>query len=129
VAVLPADSDADRVVITGGKVRCRQFPFVVLTSNGERELPPPFLRRCLRLDIPVPDRDKLGDILRAHLRDLDPAGVEGLLAGFVERRDAGHLLATDQLLNAVFLVTRGQVPEGEERQAVLDVVLRELGRT
>ena len=35
-----------------GRVRCRAFPFVVLTSNGEREFPPAFLRRCVRLKLP-----------------------------------------------------------------------------
>src|SRR5437764_8298126 len=41
VPVLPADGTRreDRVVIRGGRVRCQAFPFVLLTSNGERELP------------------------------------------------------------------------------------------
>jgi MoxR-like ATPase len=61
VAVLPSDGEReeDKVMLTGGKVCCEAFPFVVLTSNGERELPPAFLRRCLRLDLAVPDVDKL----------------------------------------------------------------------
>jgi MoxR-like ATPase len=130
VAVLPDGGDRDelKVIIPGGKVRCEAFPFVILTSNGERELPPAFLRRCLRLDIPVPDVDKLREIVVAHLKDVDVGKVEDLLNRFVEKRDAGHLMATDQLLNAVYLVTHGKVPEGKDRQEVLDVVLRELGR-
>jgi len=42
VGVLPDGdgADAGTVVIRGGRVRCSAFPFVVLTSNGERELPP-----------------------------------------------------------------------------------------
>jgi hypothetical protein len=56
-------------------------------------------------------------------------GVEFLLTRFVGRRDAGRLLATDQLLNAVFLVTQGKLPAGAEQQEVLEVLLRELGRT
>jgi hypothetical protein len=131
VLVFPSDGarEEDRVRITGGRVRCTNFPFVVLTSNGERELPPPFLRRCLRLDIPVPDPETLRDIVRAHLKDVDLGPLEKLLAEFVQRRDSGQLLATDQLLNAVFLVAGGKVPEGKERQEVLDVLLRELGHT
>src|SRR5712692_4071422 len=34
--------------ISGGRVICRQFPFIVMTSNGEREFPAPFLRRCIQ---------------------------------------------------------------------------------
>src|SRR5262249_39410049 len=84
VAVLPdgAESEADKVPVRGGKVRCQAFPFVVLTSNGERELPPAFLRRCLRLDIPAPDEGKLRQIIAAHLKDVDVSQVEELLANF-----------------------------------------------
>lgn len=45
---------AHQVTITAGRVQCRVFPVVVITSNGERELPPAFLRRCLRVGLPTP---------------------------------------------------------------------------
>ncbi|MFG3025896.1 AAA family ATPase [Streptomyces sp. NPDC048254] len=45
--------------IVDGIVKCRAFPVVVITSNGEREFPPAFLRRCLRLRMPDPDRPQL----------------------------------------------------------------------
>jgi MoxR-like ATPase len=130
VAVLPEGGRqaADKVTIRGGKVRCESFPFVVLTSNGERELPPAFLRRCLRLDIPVPSVDRLRQIVQAHLGQVDTSTVEGLLQTYVQRRDSGHLMATDQLLNAIFLMAHGKLPEGAERQDVLAALLRELGR-
>jgi MoxR-like ATPase len=130
VAVLPSDADtADkRVAIRGGKVRCTVFPFVVLTSNGERELPPAFQRRCLRLDLTAPDAEKLRQIIQAHLKSVDTAKVEELLRQFLEKRDQGRWLATDQLLNVVYLVTQGKAPDGRERQQVLDVLLRELSR-
>jgi MoxR-like ATPase len=130
VAVLPdgADRAEDKVKIRAGKVRCDAFPFVVLTSNGERELPPAFLRRCLRLDIPVPAVDRLRQIVLAHLGDGNAEVVEEMIKTFVERRDSGHLLATDQLLNAIFLVAQGKLPPGTERQDVLAALLRELGR-
>lgn len=123
------DDGQERVTIHKGEVRCRAFPFVLLTSNGERELPPAFLRRCLRLDIPVPEEDRLRSILRAHLENVDLNRVEELLSDFLRRRNDGQMLATDQLLNAVFLVTQGSAPEGDEKKAILDVLFRELGRT
>ena len=93
-------------------------------------MPPAFLRRCLRLDIPVPDPERLRNILRAHLDGVDLGKVEALLDDFVRRRDEGNqMLATDQLLNAVFLVTQEAAPQGEERKAILEVLFRELGRT
>ena len=53
--------------ITRGKVRCREFPFVVLTSNGERDFPAAFLRRCIRLRMPGSDPELLAEIVAAHL--------------------------------------------------------------
>ena len=66
VAVLTADGE-DRVTVRGGRVRCREFPLVILTSNGEREFPPAFLRRCLRVRLRTPDRRQLADIVTRHL--------------------------------------------------------------
>ena len=56
-----------RVPVRAGRVRCRAFPVVVMTSNGEREFPPAFLRRCIVADLPDPDADKLARVVRAHL--------------------------------------------------------------
>jgi MoxR-like ATPase len=39
-----------KVTINQGRIHCQSFPFVILTSNGERDFPPPFLRRCLRVE-------------------------------------------------------------------------------
>jgi MoxR-like ATPase len=97
-----ATSDGDRTAeISHGRVRCNAFPFVVMTSNGEREFPPAFLRRCITVDIAEPGRQKLREIVAAHLADLaDESG--DLIELFLSRRDTGQL-ATDQLLHAVYL--------------------------
>jgi len=42
-----------------------------------------------------------------------------------EVSDRGQL-ATDQLLNAVYLVTRGEIPQGEQREALLKQLLKPL---
>jgi MoxR-like ATPase len=115
--------------ITSGKVRCTNFPFVVITSNGEREFPPPFLRRCLRLDISVPDKEKLAKIVRAHLGAEIEKAAEPLIEDFLKRRSKGDI-ATDQLLNAIFLVTQKNVLTSEsEITALKDALLRTLGST
>jgi MoxR-like ATPase len=96
-------SDGDqRVVLRSGRVRCRAFPFVVMTSNGEREFPPAFLRRCVTVELAEPDRAKLREIVGAHLADLAD-DCHDLIDLFLSRRDVGQL-ATDQLLHAVYLV-------------------------
>lgn len=114
----------DTYPVAGGVVRMKQFPFVVFTSNGEREFPPAFVRRCLRLDMPDPcaDEDRLTAIVEAHLAEYleEPtlALVKERIHEFVLRAQK-ELLATDQLLNAVFLVVgRHGVPE-EEKNALI----------
>lgn len=99
-----------RVPVPSGKVRCVEFPFVILTSNGERELPPAFLRRCLRLDIKPPKGEHFRDIVRAHFHELAaqkplPANVEAYIVQ-VEKRfsEKKEYIPTDQLLNAIHMV-------------------------
>ncbi|WP_320773268.1 MoxR family ATPase [Streptomyces sp. CRN 30] len=100
-AEVMADGTDRRVPVEHGRVRCRAFPFTVLTSNGEREFPPAFLRRCVSLRLRQPDDRHLADIVRAHLGEPD-AHAQRLIDRFLSRVGSGEL-ATDQLLNAIYL--------------------------
>lgn len=73
----------------------------MLTSNGEREFPPAFLRRCVRLELHQPRDAHLESIVRAHLGEPDGYARE-LITRFLSRGTGGEL-ATDQLLNAIYL--------------------------
>lgn len=111
--------DAGRTTITGGQVFCDEFPIVFLTSNNERDFPPAFLRRCLPLDIQPPDRTRLRAIVDANLseqaRTTTSEKVAAVLDGFLKSRDGERqVLATDQLLNAMQLVTLGVIEPGSE---------------
>ncbi|GGS59940.1 AAA family ATPase [Streptomyces violaceus] len=124
VDVLSADADT-RIRVTRGRVRCDEFPIVVITSNGERDFPPAFLRRCVRLELPPPDSQRLREIVSAHLGEAAAADVEDLLHNFLSRQQRGGL-ATDQLLNAVFLRVGGVDLDAD---GLLDAVLHRLGGT
>ncbi|MER5945479.1 AAA family ATPase [Streptomyces sp. NPDC001904] len=115
----------ETVTVRHGQVQCAEFPVVVITSNGERDFPPAFLRRCIRLDLPVPDEDRLRAIVEAHLGPGALESAEEILRQFLDRR-AAHELATDQLLNAVFL--RGGGVDIDAR-GLLDAVLHQLTGT
>ena len=123
------DYHGQEVLIPRGRIKCREFPFVVLTSNGERDFPPPFLRRCLRLEMPKPDEKILTSIIEARLEDKTIAKrVKKLVDHFLARKQSKKL-ATDQLLNAVCLLkgTGGVPADGtEEYKALLNALLREL---
>lgn len=119
--------DGKKVTIENGIVRCAEFPVVVITSNGERDLPPAFLRRCLQVDLPKPSIPALRDIVLKHLPIDQEPDLTDLLKVFDEKREKG-MLATDQLLNAFFLVTRGRAVSVDDRKAIEQIVLRELDR-
>ena len=105
------------VTIKGGRIQCGQFPFVVMTSNQEREFPPPFLRRCVRLNIAPPSKSELTDIIRSHLKQypdvLRQEEIKTLIEDFDRLCKENQEVATDQLLNAVFLTVA--MPDSAER--------------
>jgi MoxR-like ATPase len=116
-------ADGPRVPIERGEVRCSNFPIVIITSNGEREFPPAFLRRCVRLVIDPPSREQLAEIVEAHLGEDSRIASEELIEDFIARRADGAL-ATDQLLNAVYLATSGSRPPEAKLSELLETVLR-----
>ncbi|MFG3323661.1 AAA family ATPase [Streptomyces sp. NPDC048171] len=128
VRVQPADDGAE-VTVRRGMVRCRAFPFVVLTSNGEREFPPAFLRRCVRLHLPAVSDDgaRLRAIVRAHLPGADQR-AEQIIEAFMERAATGEL-ATDQLLNAVYLMGRTVQEGAPDPDRIARLVLQHLNVT
>ncbi|MDT3396893.1 MoxR family ATPase [Streptomyces sp. B1866] len=120
------DDPGRSAVVAGGRVRCRAFPVVIITSNGEREFPPAFLRRCLQLRLPDPDADQLAAIVAAHLGDGVDARARELIHTFVERSRHDGGLAADQLLNAVYLRTSRAHTPGPEWEELLHAVWHRL---
>lgn len=116
---------AARVPIHRGHVQCKAFPVVLITSNAEREFPPAFLRRCLRLDLTPPDEMVLANIVAAQLGEEALADSRPLIEQFLQRRESGDL-ATDQLLNAVYLATSGVRPPADARDLLTSALLRPL---
>ena len=95
-----------QIPVLNGVVRCRAFPLVIMTSNGERDFPPPFLRRCLRFRMPDPSPQELQGIVEKHLGTEIASQAGLLIAWFNKQMEAGSTLATDQLLNAIHLRTQ-----------------------
>ncbi|WUW24262.1 ATPase [Streptomyces sp. NBC_01463] len=109
-----------------GRVQCQRFPFIVMTSNGEREFPAPFLRRCIRYDMPRLSVELLREAVEAHVEQSLPPHAAELVQEFVERVARGETLAVDQLLNAVKLVIDDHGPTGEQRDRLIGYLLRNL---
>lgn len=120
-------TDGIETTIPNGTIQCGEFPLVILTSNGERDFPPAFLRRCLRVRMPAPSVEDLTKIVQSHIntQGLSPEIdllIQKLIKEFVKRRDErDESLATDQLLNTVYLLTHNV-----DNEKLKDLLLKSL---
>jgi MoxR-like ATPase len=114
--------------ILKGQVRCRAFPVVVLTSNREREFPPAFLRRCVSLEITPPSPERLARIVEARLGPDMSATAAALIDRFLDHQKHGDV-ATDQLLNAIYLTFHAASRDDRARSELADLLLRHLQPT
>ncbi|MFG3506469.1 AAA family ATPase [Streptomyces sp. NPDC047821] len=120
----------DKHLVEGGRVRCTEFPFIVMTSNGEQELPPPFLRRCVRFTMPKPTAALVREVVRRHLGlDVPESGtLAELVDEFVRRVAAGEIVAIDQLLGTLHLLD-GPGRDGlaeTERNRLVTLLMKDL---
>ncbi len=79
-----------------------------------------------------PDATALKEIVKAHLGSdvltKDEAKITKLIKKFIELRDGGDI-ATDQLLNAVYIVTRNLKPESTDEEELTDLLMKYLTST
>jgi MoxR-like ATPase len=101
------DDPGRRVDVHAGRIRCRAFPVVVITSNGERDFPPAFLRRCIRLEIPSPNEKKLAAMAAAQLNKMPKEQRETLIQDFLLQCERTDEIPADRMLDAMYLVTSG----------------------
>jgi MoxR-like ATPase len=122
--------DGERALVQEGLVRCRAFPIVVMTSNGERDFPAPLLRRCLHLDLPSPRNDawgaaRLETMVRAHFGEAPTVPYDGLIRDFLQS-SPGALRAADQLLNAIYLTQEAARSSEPDRHRLAELLMRPL---
>jgi MoxR-like ATPase len=75
------------VIETGDTHKAKQRPVVIITSNAEKELPDPFLRRCVFHYIQFPDEQLMTKIVRVHYPDITKKLLEQCLAKFYRLRE------------------------------------------
>ncbi|MBS2032406.1 MAG: MoxR family ATPase [Deltaproteobacteria bacterium] len=106
--------DAMRFTIgeTGEEIVARERPFVVITSNNEKELPDAFLRRCIFHYIEFPDRELMRQIVKVHHPDLEARVLDQALDVFFELRDTPRLRkrpSTSELIDWISALRRSGV--------------------
>ncbi len=96
------DQMSFRINETGETVNAVHRPFVVITSNNEKELPDAFLRRCVFHYIAFPERETMRQIVDVHFPGLDQILVEAAMNRFYQIREQRNLRkrpATSELLD------------------------------
>jgi MoxR-like ATPase len=84
----------------------RKHRLIVITTNGERELPPAFLRRCVCLRLETPQAAELKQIAISHMPKLATSPhLDGWIARMFAIRDAcksdQHKPGTAEILDAI----------------------------
>ena len=67
---------------TGETVKAKQRPIMIITSNSEKELPDPFLRRCIFHYIEFPETELMEDIIKVHYPKLEKTLLREALKRF-----------------------------------------------
>jgi MoxR-like ATPase len=122
---IPAD-------IKEGWVRCDTFPIIVMTSNEEKDFPPAFKRRCIRIKMPEPSQEQLKNIVEAHFGDNNEQDWEkakstiNRLIGEFSQKSSKR--ATDQLLNSIYLLTRKVTIPEKDQKSIEQFLLEDLNK-
>ncbi|MFH7594835.1 MoxR family ATPase [Streptomyces racemochromogenes] len=116
--------DGTKATVRDGRIRCRAFPFIILTSNGERDFPAALLRRCIQLKLGQPGEKRLATMVRAHLGEEAAQLGADLIREFLSR-SRSELVAADQLLNAIYLTHYASPPSRED---LADLLIQRLDR-
>ena len=113
-------------IASDGKVECQHFPIIIMTSNGEREFPSAFNRRCLHIELTQPSPKELVKIVKSNLNiDIDES--DAVLEIFIDKRnESNDNLATDQLLNAIYLRSKKFLADGTKKELEHNEILAKL---
>jgi len=120
-----------------GKVKCKKdFPIIIMTSNGDREFPSAFLRRCISVKIELP-KDKIGFLKKMVINHFKEDGkdfkiedgddIDKIIKYFVDLKEKG-LRTNDQLLNAVYMVLNiGDMTFDKFKEDFENTISKEIG--
>lgn len=103
--LVPLGSLEFQVEETGEVVKARKdnAPFVLITTNDERDLPTAFLRRCIELTLEAPGWDRLEEIVREHFPKMSGKDRKGIRERIEKAAGdgAGALPSPAELLDVV----------------------------
>jgi MoxR-like ATPase len=100
------------VTETNEEVVAKQRPFVVITSNNEKELPDAFLRRCVFHFIDFPEPELMKRIVRVHHPQVDDTIVDQAIGAFYDVRGVPRVRkrpSTSELIDWIAVLAKAGV--------------------
>ncbi len=73
------------------KTRTENRPIIIITSNSEKNLPDPFLRRVVYYHIPFPDAGALLEIVSGKIDGFSPSEIQSVIRHFESIRNSRDL--------------------------------------
>jgi MoxR-like ATPase len=132
------------IMETSDEIVAQHRPFVVITSNNEKELPDAFLRRCVFHFIDFPEPELMKRIVRVHHPGIDDGVVDQAIAAFYDLRAVPRMRkrpSTSELIDWISVLAksgigadriRGELPFGgvlvKKEQDQANVVEHRSGR-
>ena len=109
------------IVETGDEIAARERPFVIITSNNERELPDAFLRRCIFHFIEFPDTALMKRIVAVHHPNLETTLLDQVLIKFYWLREQSELRkkpSTSELVDWIAALLRAGITQDQIDQHI-----------
>lgn len=106
------DSMRFHISETNEEIVAKERPFVIITSNNEKELPDAFLRRCVFHYIEFPDAEQMKEIVRVHHPDLEDRLLDQCISVFYRLRDTPRIRkrpSTSELVDWIAALRRSGV--------------------
>lgn len=93
-------------------MKAKQRPIVIITSNGEKELPDAFLRRCIFHYIEFPDGELMDEIVKTHFPNLEDNLLQKAKEVFYEIRSFREIRkkpSTSELIDWINALIKGGI--------------------
>lgn len=94
-------------------IKAKNRPIVIITSNSERELPDPFLRRCVFHYIDFPGQELMEEIVHVHYPEIEKKLLREALKKFYWIREFDMLRkkpSTSELIDWIQALILGGIP-------------------
>jgi len=94
-------------------IKAKNRPIMIITSNSEKELPDPFLRRCIFHYIEFPDQELMEEIVHVHFPEIEKKLLREALKKFYWIREFDMLRkkpSTSELIDWLQALQIGGIP-------------------